>query len=88
MSNKNLVGAMRIDERAKPVPVFAPRTVRDITLNTDVTFTVTDIAFRVSEDVDYTIDGGSTATLIAGSVTGVLSTLTYSFASTISIEVM
>lgn len=81
-------GELLRDKNYKPIQVFTPSYMLDVTEDGEVVFNADDIAFRVPEEISYTLAGGTEVVLLAGSITGILTGVTYTFSAASTIEVM
>jgi len=71
------------------IQVFSPYKIIAAEAGVAVTFADADIAFRVPDINTLTISGSTpTTTLVAGSITGIINGLTYTFTTATSVEVM
>ena len=86
MSERSLVNDI---DQARSVNAFAPKRIQAVTADTEWTPGEQDLAFCVSADCTYKInDTGSSGTLFAGAVRVIQVGLSYTFDTTMNIEVM
>jgi len=84
-----VTGRLPKDDGNISVQVFSPYKIIAAEAGVAVTFASTDIAFRVPDVNTLTISGSTpTTTLQAGSITGIIAGLTYTFTTATSVEVM
>jgi hypothetical protein len=81
-------GKLRQDTANKVIQAFAPTRIESVTTS-EWTPDSQDRAFRVPVDCTYTINGsGDSGSLLAGSITGIAPDQTYTFSTSMNIEVM
>lgn len=83
-----VAGKISKDMNLNAVQVFSPYKTVSVVATEAWTPGIGDLAFRVSEDVGMSISGGTAATLLAGSITGIVQSKTYTFSVSTVIEVM
>jgi hypothetical protein len=77
------------DEKFRSVQVFAPKRMDSVTQAIAWEPSSRDIAFCVPSDCTYQIDGaGSSGSLSAGDIRGIVAGQTYTFDTTMVLEVM
>lgn len=80
---------MQKDSGGYNIQGFAPTRVEEVTADAAWTPGTDDVAFAVPEDCTYKIGGEATSgTLIAGAIRVVVGNQTYTFDTTMNIEVM
>lgn len=80
---------LSLDPNGNPVQGLATRRIEAITADTEWTPEDNDSAFCVPEDCTYQVnDTGSAGTILAGSIRAIVKGQTYTFDTTMNIEVM